>query len=178
MTTTDTAALGTPTPSFEDVYRTHAARVYRYCLSQVSSAHDAEDLAADVFASACRAYPTAEVTVASVLPWLLRIARNGVIDHRRRHTRRTALIDRYFGAATEADPTDVAAEVVLRDEVRLVIEAMRRLTEKDRAVLGLRVAAGLPHAEVAEVLGISEHAATMAARRALVRLRRHLEPTP
>lgn len=63
MTTTDTAALGTPTPSFEDVYRTHAARVYRYCLSQVSSTHDAEDLAADVFASACRAYPTAGVSV-------------------------------------------------------------------------------------------------------------------
>jgi RNA polymerase sigma-70 factor (ECF subfamily) len=177
MTTTDTAARGTPTPSFEDVYRTHAARVYRYCLSQVSSAHDAEDLAADVFASACRAYPTAGVTVSTVLPWLLRIARNGVIDHRRRRTRRTAVVDRYFGAASEADPANVAEEVVLRDEVRRVLEAMRHLSEKDRAVLGLRVAAGLPHAEVAAVLGVSEHAATMAAKRALTRLRKHLAPT-
>jgi RNA polymerase sigma-70 factor (ECF subfamily) len=115
--------------------------------------------------------------VGSVLPWLLRIARNGVIDHRRRHSRRAAVVDRYFGSATEADPVDVVDEVVLRDEVRRVIAAMRLLSDKDRAVLGLRIAAGLPHAEVAEVLGVSEHAATMAARRALARLRRHLEPT-
>ncbi|MCA1655641.1 MAG: hypothetical protein LC635_04185 [Pseudonocardiaceae bacterium] len=49
-------------PSFEQVYRTHAARVYRYCLSQVSNRGDAEDLAADVFAGAFHAYVAAEPT--------------------------------------------------------------------------------------------------------------------
>lgn len=175
MTETGTAACDTTAPSFEDVYRTHAARVFRYCLSQVNSVHDAEDLAADVFAAAYRAYPAAEVGVSTVLPWLLRIARNAAIDLRRRHTRRTAIVDRYFGATSEADPTaDVAEEIVLRDEVSRALAAMRHLSEKDRAVLGLRIAAGLPHAEVAAVLGITEHAATMAAKRALTRLRRHL----
>jgi len=163
-------------PAFEEVYQSNAARVYRYCLSQVSDRSDAEDLAADVFAAAYRAYPSADLPAGTVLPWLLRIARNAIIDHRRKHTRRSALVSRFFGASSEADPAvDVVGEVVLRDEVRQAIGAMRHLSDKDRTVIGLRVAAGLPYAEVGAVLGISEHAATMATTRALTRLRRHLE---
>jgi RNA polymerase sigma-70 factor, ECF subfamily len=63
---------------------------------------------------------------------------------------------------------------VLRDEVRRALAAMTHLSDKDRTVIGLRIAAGLPYAEVAEVLGVTEHAATMACKRALARLQRHL----
>lgn len=164
-------------PAFDDIYRTHAARVFRYCLSQVSNRADAEDLAADVFASAYRAYPGADLTAATVLAWLLRIARNAVIDHRRRHTRRAALLSRFFGAESEADASvNVEGEIVFRDEVARTLAAMVHLSERDRTVIGLRIAAGLPYAEVGAVLGISEHAAIMAGKRAIARLRRHLEP--
>lgn len=161
--------------SFEQVYRDNAARVYRYCLSQVNDRGDAEDLAADVFAAAFHAYPGTDLAPGAVLAWLLRIARNAVIDHRRKHTRRSALLNRFFGAESEADPkANVEGEVVLRDEVRRALEACAHLSEKDRTLIGLRIAAGLPYAEVGEVLGISEHAATMACKRALARLQRHL----
>jgi RNA polymerase sigma-70 factor (ECF subfamily) len=170
-----TEVAGTAVLSFEQVYRDHAGRVFRYCLSQVSNRGDAEDLAADVFAAAFHAYAAAELAPGTVLAWLLRIARNAVIDHRRRHTRRSALLARFFGGETEADQrTNVEGEVVLRDEVRQALAAMAHLSEKDRTVLGLRIAAGLPHNEVAAVLGISEHAATMASKRALARLQRHM----
>jgi len=170
-----TEVAGSVVLPFEQVYRDHAARVFRYCLSQVSDRGDAEDLAADVFAAAFHAYAAAEPAPGAVLAWLLRIARNAVIDHRRRHTRRSALVARFFGGESEADQkTNVEGEVVLRDEVRQALAAMAHLSEKDRTVLGLRVAAGLPYAEVAAVLGISEHAATMASKRALARLQRHM----
>jgi RNA polymerase sigma-70 factor, ECF subfamily len=170
-----TAPAEAAAPPFEQVYRDHAARVYRYCLSQVSNRGDAEDLAADVFAAAFHAFATAELTPGAELAWLLRIARNAVIDHRRRHTRRSALLARFFGGETEADPkANVEGEVVLRDEVRQALAAMAHLSDKDRAVIGLRIAAGLPYAEVAAVLGVSEHAATMACKRALARLQRHM----
>lgn len=160
---------------FEQVYRAHAARVYRYCLSQLSNRGDAEDLAADVFAAAFHAYAAAELTPGAELAWLLRIARNAVIDHRRRNTRRSALLAKFFGGESEADPTaNVEGEVVLRDEVRRALAAMTHLSDKDRTVIGLRIAAGLPYAEVGAVLGVSEHAATMACKRALARLQRHL----
>lgn len=173
MTATDLTEA--PAPPFEQVYRDHAARVYRYCLSQVSNRGDAEDLAADVFAAAFHAFATADVTPGSELAWLLRIARNAIIDYRRRHTRRSALLARFFGGESEADPkANVEGEVVLRDEVRRAIAAMAHLSDKDRTVIGLRIAAGLPYAEVAAVLGVTEHAATMACKRALARLQRHM----
>ena len=163
-------------PPFEQVYREHAARVYRYCLSQVGNTSDAEDLAAEVFAAAFAAYPGLRVTNGVVLPWLLRIARNEVIDLRRRRSRRSALLARFFGGESELDRSaDVEGEVVLRDEFRQVVIAMRRLSARDRTLIGLRVAAGLPYTEIGQVVGISEHAATVATKRALQRLRRHVE---
>jgi RNA polymerase sigma factor (sigma-70 family) len=173
MTVTDLTEA--PALPFEQLYRDHAARVYRYCLSQVSNRGDAEDLAADVFAAAFHAFATVELTSGAELAWLLRIARNAVIDHRRKHSRRSALLLRFFGGESEADPkANVEGEVVLRDEVRQALAAMTHLSDKDRTVIGLRIAAGLPYAEVAAVLGVSEHAATMACKRALDRLQRHM----
>ena len=163
-------------PPFEQVYRDHAARVYRYCLSQVSNVSDAEDLAAEVFAAAFAKYDGARFAEGVVLPWLLRIAHNEVIDHRRRRTRRSALLVRFFGGESDLDTSaDVEGEVVLRDELRQVLGGMRKLSERDRTLIGLRIAAALPYAEIGAVVGISEHAATVATKRALQRLRHHVE---
>jgi RNA polymerase sigma-70 factor, ECF subfamily len=162
-------------PPFEQVYQEHAVRVYRYCLSQVGNPSDAEDLAAEVFAAAFAAYGDARLTAGVVLPWLLRIARNEVIDHHRRRSRRSALLARFFGGESDLDRSvDVEGEVVVRDELRQVVTAMRRLSARDRTLIGLRIAAGLPYAEVGQVVGVSEHAATVATKRALQRLRRHV----
>ena len=161
--------------SFEQVYRDHAGRVFRYCLSQVSNRGDAEDLAADVFAAAFHAFAAADVPPEAEPAWLLRIARNAVIDHRRKHSRRSALVARFFVTGTEADPkVNVEGEVVMRDEVRQALAAMAHLSDKDRTILGLRIAAGLSYAEVGAVVGLSDHAATMACKRALTRLQRHM----
>jgi len=162
-------------PLFERVYREHSARVYRYCLSQVGNVSDAEDLAAEVFAAAFANYQNARFAEGIVLPWLLRIARNEVIDHRRRHHRRGALLVRMFGGESDLDRSaDVEGEVVLRDELRQALAAMAQLSERDQTLIGLRVAAGLPYAEIGAVVGISEHAATVATKRALQRLRGRL----
>jgi RNA polymerase sigma-70 factor (ECF subfamily) len=161
---------------FEQVYRDYAGQVYRFCLAQVGSPHDAEDLASEVFVSALADYPRSRPAPAATLPWLLRIARNAAIDAYRRRGRRTALLDRYFGRVVEADPdADVEAEVVLRDELRAVLAAMERLPPRDRQLVGLRLAAGLSFADIGVVLDISEHAATVATGRAVHRLRRLVE---
>jgi RNA polymerase sigma-70 factor (ECF subfamily) len=165
----------TDLPPFEQVYREHAARVFRYCLSQVGNASDAEDLSAEVFAAAFAGYQAIR-NADGVLPWLLRIARNEVIDHRRRRTRRSALLVRFFGADSELDTSaNVESEVVSRDELRQVVAAMRHLSDRDRTLIGLRIAADLPYCEIGVVLGLSEHTAMVATRRALQRLRKRLE---
>lgn len=162
--------------SFEVVYRTHAARIYRFCLSQLGDPAEAEDLAAEVFVSAFAAYERTRPDPAAVAAWLSAIARNATIDHHRRRRRWSQLWARFLSVGSEADPSvDVEAAVLRRDDLRLVIAASARLRERERLLVGLRIAAGLSYAEVGQVLGLTEHAATMATRRALSRLRQMCE---
>jgi len=158
--------------TFAEVYQTQAPRVYAYCLSQVGNPVDAEDLAADVFAAAFAAYSRVRPSSSGVQPWLIRIAHNACVDHLRR-TRRRAFASWFTNGRNPepASPIDVERDAVLRDELRFVLSRMCRLRRRDQLLVGLRVAADLSYAEIGEVLGISEHAATMGVRRALERLR-------
>jgi RNA polymerase sigma-70 factor, ECF subfamily len=80
---------GTGVQPFEEVYRTYADSVFAFCWSQTGNYSDAEDLAADVFASAFAAYTTAGPDPDKLRAWLMRIARNALIDHYRRNGRRS-----------------------------------------------------------------------------------------
>lgn len=59
-----------------------------------------------------------------------------------------------------------------------LIDAIRRLTPLQRAVVALRFGADLEHADVGTALGISAVAARNAAHRAITTLRRQLEDRP
>jgi RNA polymerase sigma-70 factor (ECF subfamily) len=153
------------------VYRVHLASVYAFCLSQLRNATDAEDVTGEVFASAFAAYQRSEVDQHQVVPWLFRIARNALIDHYRRDRRRH-LTQQLLQRADGRDAcVDVEREVEIRDELRYVLNRMQRLKLRDRILVGLRVAAHQSYAEIGAVLGISEHAATVATHRAQERLR-------
>ncbi len=171
------AQLGVLT--FDEVYREHASRVYRFCLSQVRDPAEAEDIAAEVFVSALASYARTSPPANEVRPWLLRIARNEIIDRDRRRRRRSLLLARFFSGGSEVDPdANVEAQVVIRDELRAVLRVLGRLSARDRMLVSLRLAADLSYAEMAGVMGMTEHAVTVATRRAVQRLRQHLGSQP
>jgi len=77
------------------------------------------------------------------------------------------------------DPdANVEAQVVIRDELRAVLRVLGRLSARDRMLVSLRLAADLSYAEMAGVMGMTEHAVTVATRRAVQRLRQHLGSQP
>ena len=158
--------------TFEEIYRIHASSVYRFCLSQLRDPSDAEDIAAEVFASGFQAYVRRPVEPDGVRAWLLRIAYNAIIDQVRRRQRWARIIPLIVVRDAATAPVSVEHEVVARDDLRLVLACLGRLKPRERTLVGLRVAANLPYAEVAAVVRMSEHAATVATRRALDRLRK------
>jgi RNA polymerase sigma factor (sigma-70 family) len=161
---------GSPRHAFDQVYRQHADAVYRFCLSQLRDPAAAEDLAADVFAAAYAAFERAHPEADGVRPWLFRIARNGAIDRaRRERSRRHAPLGAAARVATVED------QAAVRDELRAVLAAIAQLRERDRLLVGLRVAGGLSFAEVGAVTGMREDAARMATQRALQRIRSEVE---
>ncbi len=157
---------------FEEVYRLHAADVYRFCLALTRNPDAAEDATADIFLAACAAYPRVRPSSDRVRFWLLRIARNTVISRWRLSARR-ARIDRSL-SAMPACVQDVHEVVASREDLKAVTTAIARLRPRDRVLIALR-AAELSYAEVADLLRMSEGSARVASHRALRALHVELE---
>jgi DNA-directed RNA polymerase specialized sigma24 family protein len=66
----------------------------------------------------------------------------------------------------------------VRGDLGSVCAAIESLNERDRQLVGLRVAAGLSYAEVAAVVNMREGAARMATHRALEHVRATLRAEP
>jgi RNA polymerase sigma factor (sigma-70 family) len=148
---------------FEEVVAEHGATVLRVCRA-VLGPTDAEDAWSETFLSALRAYPDLPAD-ANVEAWLVTIAHRRAIDVGRASARRPiptdALPER---PATRADPAAGDPDLW---------EALRRLPTKQRQALAYHHIAGLPFAEIAELLGNSPDAARRAAADGLKTLRKH-----
>jgi RNA polymerase sigma-70 factor, ECF subfamily len=137
------------------VYTAYAPALYRFFMAEVGNRHEAQDLTGSVFVSVIEALPGFRGPVEALGGWLFRIARNDLYDLRRKQGRSPSvapLDDHLHEAAIAAgadDPEDLAIE---RLEGSRVMAALRELSEDQREVLLLRMAAGLTAPEVAAAL--------------------------
>lgn len=159
-------------PEFEELYREYLPRIYGFVLAQVRDAHLAEDVTAQVFMKAYRAYGRFEPRSDTPAAWLFRIARNALNDaHRRGAVRRRA--EQEVGRSLEEGP-DPAAVAEGRVLFAGLLEAVRRLPDRQREVVALRHRSDLSFREIGDLLGCSEDAAKMLYHRALKVLRAEL----
>jgi RNA polymerase sigma-70 factor (ECF subfamily) len=151
------------------VYQRYRLAVYKFCLTQVRDAAAAEDIGADVFEAAFKAYERARPDPDTVHFWLFRIARNKAINYQRRSTRWRAIANLIGRNAAEGN---VENNVETRAELREVLESFAVLSTRDRQLVGLRLAGGLSFHEIGEMMGMSERAAMTATHRACQRVRK------
>lgn len=155
----------------EQLYRQHAASIWRYVRTRVPAYDDAKDVTSEVFLRAIRSHHRFDPARGSEGAWLTGIARYTVADWWRRQ-----------GREVPQDEIDPEGAVASRDEgpeehaLRAdTVTAMQRrlavLTDREREAVALRFAAGLRAGEVGSVLGISEAAAKMLVHRAVTKLR-------
>ena len=152
-------------------YRQHHADLVRLALLLVGDRASAEDVVQDVFTRLC----TRRRVLAqdSALPYV----RAAVVNGCRSMLRRRALARRV--AVTRTAPgrdSQESAEhaVILAEDRRLVLAALAALPGRRREVLVLRFYLGLPVAEVAATLGISQGSVKSATARGLESLARLL----
>ncbi len=137
----------------------------------IAPSGDAEDAAQEAFVKAYAALGRFRAG-APFRPWLLRIVANEARNRRRSAGRREGLALR----AAEDRPTGDAAPspetAVLDHEARAtLVDAVNRLRDEDREVLGARFFLELSEAETAEALGIPRGTVKSRTSRALERLR-------
>ncbi len=159
---------------FEEVYRRHADDVFRFCLFQMRDRTEAEDIASATFLSALASYERVAPAEDTVRFWLIRIAKNDIIDHRRRAQRwRQVMVVLRRDSRTQV--SEVEGLVDVNERLRLAISGMGSLPKRDQLLLGLRCGAGLSFEEVGKMTGMSTKSATTATHRAMQRLRANPE---
>lgn len=150
----------------ERAFAAHHRDVYRYVLALTHSAADADEVTAEVFERALRAW-SAEPE--RVLPWLLLTARRIATDRWRRARRLVGVLPRVRGG----ERPDAGEE---RAEFWSWFDALSRvLTDRQREVLVLRYQRDLTDADIAAILGLSESGVRSLVARALDALRTHPE---
>ena len=150
---------------FDTFFAQNATSIHRYFIRRADHA-DADDLAAEVFATAWRRRD--KIPEGFELPWLYKTASYVLANHRRKPTL-TLLAD--YGGEEDRRPSrsvDPADLVMADDEVR---RAMGRLSVRDRSILMLHAWEGLDGEGLAHALGLTRGGAAAALSRARARLR-------
>ena len=140
-------------PSWDDIVRTHSARVYRLAYRLTGNSHDAEDLTQDVFVRVFRSLST--YTPGTFEGWLHRITTNLFLDQvrRKQRIRFDALPDDAGDRLAGREPTPAQAfdDASLDHDVQAALDA---LPPDFRAAVVLCDIEGLSYEEIAATLGV------------------------
>ena len=132
--------------AFEVAFERHGMGILAFCRHMLGSREEAEDVVQHTFAAAYSDFQRASERSIALKAWLYAIARNRCISVLRAR--------RELPAELQQLPTDgLSEQVERRAELRELLADVRELPEDQRAALLLSEAAGLSHAEVAQVLG-------------------------
>ncbi len=157
-------------PPFESVVAAHGATILRVCRALLGPA-DADDAWSETFLAALRRYQDLPAG-ANLEAWLVTIAHRKAIDVIRAAARRADPVAevpeaRGRGAPAGADGRDLD-----------LAAALATLPPRQKAAVAYHYLAGLPYAEVADVIGGSADAARRAAADGIARLRRTYPALP
>lgn len=148
---------------FDALFAEHARAVHRYFLRRAPH-DDAEDLAADVLATAWRRRD--DLPEGHELAWLYRTAGFVLANYRRKGR---AIPVEELPDDTDGEYASDPADIVVEDEA--VRRVLAELSPRDRHVLLLHVWEGLDGEALGQALGISRGGAAAALSRARARLR-------
>mgnify|MGYP001767024246 CR=1 FL=1 len=157
--------------AFGRLYDIYSKRIYSYIYYRTLRRETAEDLTAAVFLKALEGLGGYDPGPGGFASWIYGIARNAICDHYRRESRLESLDARGAGLWDLADGADIALDAENRDLWDRVAPILAGMPAEQREILVMRIWDGLPHAEIARILGKSEGACKMAYSRALASLR-------
>src|SRR5512144_1280240 len=128
---------------FSELYRRHLRDVYSYAYYRIGNHHDAEDITEQTFLQAYRHFERAQRESGGrpLRPWLIRIAHNLASNyHRDRARRPQRVLDE---SEPPSPPHDTDQIVEGREELRLVMDRLDRLSDDRREALIMRFALGM-----------------------------------
>lgn len=131
--------------AFAGLYSRTRGAVYALALSLLGDAHEAQDIAQDVYVRVWESSP-AYRSQGSPMAWLLTITRNLARSRLRQSGRQTTLDEEEWNAIPAGTPE------VTPEERTVLQEALARLGAEERQIVLLHAVTGLKHREIALLL--------------------------
>ena len=153
--------MGSKQP-FEKIVQGHGGTVLRVCRVLLAGP-DADDAWSETFLAALRGYPDLPET-ANIEAWLVTIAHRKAIDVLRARKRHPVPVEE-----VPDEPTALGVPGTNDDSLW---QAVQELPDKQRQAVAYHYVAGLPYAEIAEILGGTTDAARRAAADGIKSLRK------
>lgn len=177
------ASDGRLTTAFDQLYRDHVDRIFRFAQRLCGQAEDAKDLVQDTFLNAYRGLDRFRGD-AQLSTWLYTIASRACLRMRRRRKgepERELSLDEFIPTSEGEFRLQIPAqgltpqEALENKELRGALDqAIQRLPKKYRLVLVLRDMEGLSAKEVGSVMGLNERAVKSRLHRARLFVRKEL----
>lgn len=162
-----------PAAEFAQFYAQWFDRVYNYARSRTGSPVRADEIAADTFERAFRAWGAYDEGKGTRGTWLFSIAFRSVADHYRSEKRQ-------FWSSLEltSEPPEAAVgpakEAEKNDERKRLLAALASLDEQAREVVSLKFFSGMTNRAIGELLGLSESNVAVILFRSVRKMRKNL----
>jgi RNA polymerase sigma factor (sigma-70 family) len=170
------ASAGGDAAAFATFYRRHLSVVVAFCRNATGSADTAADLTAEVFAAALSGAARYRPEHDSAAAWLRGIARNKLLDSRRRGRVEDATRRKLGMASLVIEDEDLrrVEELAAIGQSARVLSAVQRLPADERTAVEARIVEERDYAEIAAQLQCSESVVRQRVSRGLARLRTRL----
>jgi RNA polymerase sigma-70 factor (sigma-E family) len=159
-----------PTVDLHGLYRSHWRYLVRLAVLLVDDVASAEDVVQDAFVALHRRTGALRDPDAA-----LAYLRTTVLNRSRSVLRRRQVARKHLRVAEPEASAPADHDVIVREEHRAALSAVRRLPRHQREVLVLRYWSGLSEREIAQTLGISTGAVKSAASRGLAAVQKILD---
>ncbi len=160
------------TLAFNEFFNELYTPVYRYLLIRLKHKETAEDCAQITFSKVFQNIHKIEQTVSSPLQYLFTVARNTLIDEKRKKQPET-MAEEAWGTHVSSDNTEKTVE----NEILYasILESIEELDSEEKDLLTFRLLENLSHTEIADLLEKSDVSVRKAFSRALDKLRTSLK---
>ncbi len=155
---------------FKEIYNLHEKQVYRYLLTLCRDEHLAEELTQETF---YRAYLQIKnfQGKCSLYTWLCQIARNILINYRKKKSNQTQELN----SDTSIDAESIENFLIKKEQVLQIHKALHLLNEPYKEVFTLRIFGELKYREIAEIFGKTESWAKVTCYRAKEQILKEME---
>jgi RNA polymerase sigma-70 factor (ECF subfamily) len=148
--------------AFDELVERYHGKIYGLTYNMTSNREDAEDLTQEIFVKAFQALPRFKGN-SSFYTWLYRIAVNKTINYRKKRNRKRAMSLDQFDQEIKTDEVyhDLTSKgsplrnLSLTELQKKLNEALESLSDKHRTVVVLHDMQGVPHEDIAKIVGAS-----------------------